>query len=56
MVDEVKFHSDRAMAEIDRAARSLDTAAARAHLDLSSFHLDRVRELSRGTARDLPFR
>jgi len=45
--DEVKFHSDRAMAEIELASRSVDPSAAEAHLRLSSLHLDRVRALSR---------
>jgi hypothetical protein len=48
--DEVKFHSDRAMAEIDMASRSLDRSAAEAHLRLSSLHLERVRALSRAGA------
>jgi len=46
MQDELKFHSDRAMAEIDMASRSLDHTAAQAHLRLSALHLDRVRALS----------
>lgn len=48
MDDEVKFHTQRAMAEIDLAARSHDSAAAQAHLGLSELHLRRMRELSRG--------
>jgi hypothetical protein len=44
--DEVKFHSDRAMAEIDLASKSPDANAAEAHLRLSALHLDRVRALS----------
>jgi hypothetical protein len=44
--DDVKFHSDRAMAEIDLARKSRDRTAAEAHLRLSSLHLDRVRALS----------
>lgn len=50
MQDELKFHSDRAMAEIDIASRSLDRTAAEAHLRLSALHLDRVRALSRAGA------
>jgi hypothetical protein len=45
--DEVKFHSDRAMAEIELASRSADRNAAEAHLRLSALHLERVRALSR---------
>jgi hypothetical protein len=48
--DEVKFHSDRAMAEIDMASRSLDRNAAEAHLRPSSLHLERVRALSGASA------
>ena len=48
MQDEVKFHSDRAMAEIDLASKSVDRSAAEAHLRASALHLDRVRSLSRG--------
>jgi hypothetical protein len=44
--DEVKFHSDRAMAEIDLASKSRDRNAAEAHLRLSALHLERVRALS----------
>jgi hypothetical protein len=48
--DDVKFHSDRAMAEIDLARKSRDRNAAEAHLRLSSLHLDRVRALSGASA------
>lgn len=46
--DEFKFHSERAMAEIDRAARAADYRAARVHLDLSALHLERMRALCAG--------
>jgi hypothetical protein len=46
--DEVKFHSDRAMAEIDLASKSAYRNAAEAHLRLSELHLERVRALSVG--------
>jgi hypothetical protein len=52
--DEVKFHSDRAMAEIDLARKSRDRNAANAHLRLSSLHLDRVRGLSGAKASSSP--
>ncbi|HEY0044750.1 MAG TPA: hypothetical protein VGB62_09395 [Allosphingosinicella sp.] len=44
--DEIKYHSDRAMTELDLAVRSENTSAARAHLALSALHLDRMRKLS----------
>ena len=47
MQDEVKFHSDRALIEIDRARGAADHVVAQAHLRLSELHLQRVRELSR---------
>ena len=45
MDDEVKFHTDRVMAELDLAARSPDAAAADAHLRISALHLERMRAL-----------
>ena len=50
MRDEFKFHSERAMAEIDRASRAADYRAARLHLDLSALHLERMRALCEGGA------
>ena len=44
--DEIKFHSDRAMSELDLASRSADIRAAEAHLRLSALHLERMRQLS----------
>lgn len=46
MGDEVKFHTDRAMAELQLASQCGDSQAAQAHLRLSALHLDRVRALS----------
>jgi len=46
MADEVKFHTDRAMAELRLASQCVDRQAAEAHLRLSALHLDRVRALS----------
>jgi hypothetical protein len=48
MDDEVRFHTRRAMAELDLASRSHDATAARAHLGLSELHLRRMREIWRG--------
>jgi hypothetical protein len=44
--DEIKFHSDRAMSELDLASRSADRRAAEAHLRLSALHLERMRKLA----------
>jgi len=44
--DEIKFHSDRAMRELDMASRSADMRAAEAHLRLSALHLERMRQLA----------
>ena len=46
MQDEIKFHSDRAMSELDMASRSADRRAAEAHLRLSALHLERMRQLA----------
>ena len=46
--DEFKFHSERAMAEIDRASNAADYRSARLHLDLSALHLERMRALCEG--------
>jgi hypothetical protein len=45
MDDQIKLHSDRAMAELDLAVRAAHSAAARAHFALSALHLDRMRQL-----------
>ena len=44
--DDIKFHTDRALAELDRAAKAADRAAAEAHLALSALHLERLRLLA----------
>lgn len=46
MQDEIKFHSDRAMSELNMASRSADMRAAEAHLRLSALHLERMRQLA----------
>jgi hypothetical protein len=43
--DNLQFHSDRAMAELDLALRCSDSRAAKAHFGLSALHLDRMRAL-----------
>ena len=44
--DEIRFHSHRAMAELECATNAGCTQAARAHFGLSQLHLDRMRELA----------
>lgn len=46
MGDEAKYHSDRAMAEIDLASRAPSLEAARSHLSVSAVHLERLRGLA----------
>ncbi|MEA3049603.1 MAG: hypothetical protein QOG84_1439 [Sphingomonadales bacterium] len=53
MQDEIKFHSDRAMSELDMASRSADMRAAEAHLRLSALHLERMRRLTETVASPL---
>ena len=43
--DSIKFHSERAQAELDLAMRAGHVAAARAHFGLSQLHLDRLTRL-----------
>ncbi|MBV9930181.1 MAG: hypothetical protein JO013_04470 [Alphaproteobacteria bacterium] len=50
MPDEAKFHSDRAMAELDLAAKAPDRCAAEVHLQLSRRHIEQLRALSGGPA------
>ncbi len=44
--DDVRFHSDRAMAELDLALRAQSSVAAEAHLKLSALHFEKVKNLS----------
>lgn len=45
-IDEtIQFHSDRAMAELDRALNASCVQASQAHFGLSALHLDRMRFL-----------
>ncbi|HEY0625813.1 MAG TPA: hypothetical protein VGD10_03680 [Allosphingosinicella sp.] len=44
--DPIKYHSDRAQAELDLALRAGSYEAARAHFSLSSLHLDTARDLT----------
>jgi hypothetical protein len=45
--DLIQFHSDRALAELDRALDAQCIQAARAHFGLSALHLDRMQDLKR---------
>jgi hypothetical protein len=48
--DDIKFHSDRAMVELDYALKASSIVAANAHLGLSELHLQRMRSLTGGDA------
>ena len=43
--DSIKFHSERAQAELDLAMHARHAAAARAHFGLSQLHLQRLTHL-----------
>lgn len=43
--DQIRFHSERAAAELDLAASASNVAAARAHFELSKLHLERLDRL-----------
>lgn len=43
----IRFHSDRALAELDCALDAQCIQAARAHFGLSALHVDRMRDLKR---------
>ena len=44
----IRFHSDRALTELDRALDAECIQAARAHFGLSALHLDKMQDLKRG--------
>ena len=44
--DQIAYHSKRAMKELDLGLMARSIPAARAHMQLSSLHLQRARELS----------
>ena len=46
MGDEAKYHSDRAMTEIELASRAPSLEDARAHLSMSAFLLEQLRRLA----------
>jgi hypothetical protein len=43
--DSIRYHSLRAQAELDLAMRASHIAAARAHFDLSSLHIQQLEAL-----------
>ena len=43
--DQIEYHSQRAIRELDQGLMAACVPAARAHLQLSSLHLSRMREL-----------
>jgi hypothetical protein len=52
--EDIEYHSLRAMQELDRGLIARSIAAARAHLQLSSLHLQRMRDLGGGTRSKRP--
>ena len=45
MTNDLAFHTERAMAELDMALRASTNRAAQAHFGLSALHMDRMRTL-----------
>ena len=43
--EQIEYHSQRAMRELDQGLVASCVAAARAHLQLSSLHMSRMRDL-----------
>lgn len=48
--EQIQYHEQRAMRELDQGLVAKSVPAARAHLELSSLHLARVRDLQGATA------
>jgi len=49
--DQIQYHTERAMRELDQGLTAGSEAAARAHLQLSSLHMQRARALGGGGIR-----
>lgn len=47
--EQIEYHSHRAMRELDQGLIASCVAAARAHLQLSSLHMSRMRDLRGST-------
>ena len=52
--DQIQYHSGRAMRELDQGLVASCVAAARAHLQLSSLHLAKMRDLQGGGGNSTP--
>jgi hypothetical protein len=52
--EDIDFHSERAMAELDRALSASCIQAAQAHFGLSALHLDRMQSLKDELASVIP--
>ncbi len=52
--EQIEYHSQRAIGELDRGLVAASVPAARAHLQLSSLHLTRMRELRGSSKRQDP--
>ena len=46
MIDHIKYHEDRAVRELSMGLIATSIPAARAHLQLSSMHRERMRALA----------
>jgi succinate dehydrogenase flavin-adding protein (antitoxin of CptAB toxin-antitoxin module) len=49
--DKISYHSQRAMRELDLGLTAGCIPAARAHMQLSALHMEKVRELSGGAVK-----
>jgi hypothetical protein len=49
--NEIEFHAQRALEELECARAATNEAVAQAHLDLSELHLARIRALGRTNSR-----
>ena len=54
--ERIEYHSDRAEAELQLGLLAKGQTASRAHLELASLHMQRVRELSGNGAHAGPAR
>lgn len=52
--EDIDFHSERAMAELDRALSASCIQVAQAHFGLSALHLDRMQSLKDELANFIP--
>ena len=52
--DVIAYHSNRAKAELDLGLTADVMAASRAHLQLAGLHMQRLRELTRGSGSPKP--